>query len=39
MYEKKVKESKYKIENLGAKLAKDLKPYKIKLIGSYEVGK
>ena len=39
MYEKKVNKSKYKIEYLGAKFSKDLKPYKIKLIGSYEVGK
>ena len=39
MYEKKVNKSKYKIEYLGAKFSKDLKPYKIILIGSYEVGK
>ena len=39
MYEKEEDKSKYKIEYLGAKFSTDLKPYKIKLIGSYEVGK
>ena len=42
MYEKEEDKSKYKIEYLGAKFAKDLKPYKIKLytlIGRYGVGK